>query len=264
MPKNDTVTEQSAEFKALMAVLKSLLRERGLSYRDLAKKLKLSESGVKKIFAGNDCSFQRLGQITKFLNIKLSDLLQEVEEQEMKAVQFSEKQQQVFLKNESAFNFYVKLVIERMSVSEIQQESRLSEAQCFKFLKILDELHLIKLLPAGKVKIPGIALVSDFGAGPLLEKIYVQWGERIVKEVAHPKNQAAGQFIVRCLKMKEETYLEFLGNLRDLERQFAKRALREMAVSTTNLTLTRWMSLTSHGSFVKGSVKQIATHFETP
>lgn len=56
--------------------------------------------------------------------------------------------------------------------------------------------------------------------------------------------------------MKKDTYQDFLDQLKDLEEQIAKRALREMAVSTKNLILTRWVSLTDENSFIAGSINQ--------
>jgi len=257
MQKKARTVGQSEEFNTLMNSLKGLLKERGVSYKELAKKMNMSESGVKKIFTGQDCSFLKLVKITKILNIKISDLLQEIETEEMKPIEFSLKQQQAFLKNKDLFHFFVKLVIERKSVDEIKKESKLTETQTFKYLRALDEIGLIDLLPENKLQIPPVSLVSHFGSGPLLEKAYNTWGHRIVDDLAHPKHQASGQFIIRCLKMKEETYQEFLQQLCELEKEFAKRALREMAFSTANLKLTRWMSMTSEGSFIPGPLQQI-------
>ncbi|WP_413287704.1 helix-turn-helix domain-containing protein [Bdellovibrio sp. HCB337] len=257
MPKKKPQTHTREEFKILIQRLKHLLRERGISYKELAKKMQMSESGVKKIFSADDCSFQKLVEITKILGITLSDLFQEIEREEMTSVSFTPEEQALFLKNKDLFHFFVKLVIERSSVEEIKKESKLTEAQAFKYLRTLDEAGLITLLPENKIQIPPISLVSNFGSGPLLEKTYNTWGHRIVDELAHPRNQESGQFIIRCLKMKDETYQDFLLQLRELEREMAKRALREMAFSTANLKLTRWVSMTSHGSFIPGPLNQL-------
>lgn len=257
MRKKATNSPSVEEFKALTKALKDILKERGVSYRDLAQGMGMSESGVKKIFSGDDCSFQKLMQISKLLKVKFSDLLHEIEDQEMRPVTFSSEQQQMFLKNKALFNFFVKLVIERMPVEEIKKESKLTEAQVFKYLRELDEQGHIELLPENRVRVPEISLVSNFGHGPLLEKTYQDWSRRAVIDIAHPKHQASGQFIIRCLKMKEDTYLDFLAQLKDLEKQVAKRALREMAVSTRNLITTRWVSMTDKQSFIEGSIQRI-------
>jgi transcriptional regulator with XRE-family HTH domain len=257
MPTKYTLLDQHEEFQALLKIIKRVLKERNITYLDLAKNLHMSESGVKKIFRGEDCSFKRLMEISKVLGLRLTDLLYEVEHQEMKSVQFSKKQQDVFLKDKALFYFFIKLVIERMTVDEIKKESKLTDSQTFKYLKALDNLELIRLLPQNKIKIPQISFVNDFGQGPLLEKTYQEWGHQLVDDLAKPELQSSSQFIIRNLKMKSETYQEFLRQLRDLEKHFAKRALREMAVSITNLKSVRWMSFTDQQSFVPGPLEQL-------
>lgn len=256
MSKTGKKHQHTEEFTALTKRLKEILHERKILYKELAHKMNMSESGVKKILSGSDCSFQKLMQISKILNVKFSDLLQEIEHEEMKAIEFHPHQQQAFLKDKSLFHFFVKLVIERMSVEEIKKEAKLTEHQTFKYLKTLDQIGMIDLLPNNKVKVPEITLVSNFGSGTLLEKTYLEWGHKTVDDLAHPKNQASGRFIIRSLKMKKDTYQDFLDQLKDLEEQIAKRALREMAVSTKNLILTRWVSLTDESSFIPGSINQ--------
>jgi transcriptional regulator with XRE-family HTH domain len=255
MPQKHTSTVRQEEFKSVIKSLKTVLKQRGLSYKDLANRMGMSESGVKKIFIGSDCSFSRLVEITKIIGIKMSDVLQEVEREELRPTRFSSAQQETLIKFPELFDFYVKLVIERNHVKEIQKESALTEAQLFKFLKRLDELELIRLLPEGKIKLPTISMVSNFGDGPLLEKIYKKWGHSTIDELAHPKHQSSGHFIIRSLKMKEETYQDFLFQLRELEKNTAKKAIREMAFSTEHLKIMRWISLTDQESFVQGPLK---------
>lgn len=242
------------EFKSILAALKKILRERGISYADLAQKVGLSESGIKKIFGSRDCSYGRLSQIAKALGLRMVDLLDEIDRSELRGVQFSPKQQDYFLKNIRVFRFFVKLVVERQSISEIQKEFQLKEKDIFSLLKKLDDIGLVQLLPKGEVKLPRLSLVKDFGPGPLLSKIYQEWGQSIVHELAHPKFQGSGQFIVRCLKMKEDTYQELLARLLEIEKEFLKRAVREMSVSTLKLKSVRWIWMTDDQSFIKGAL----------
>lgn len=243
--------QEPTEFRMVISALKRALRDRGMTYADLGKKLNLSESGTKKIFASKDCSFQRLTQISKALGFKVSDILDEVENAQMTRVRFSNTQQQYLLKNRQAFSFFVKLVVERQPLNEIKREFRLSENQTFKLLKKLDELGLIQLLPENAIKLPPLSLVKDFGVGPLLSEVYQEWSQSIAKELADPKNQATGQFIIRCFRMKDDTYQELLSRLLELEREFLKRAVREMSVATGELKPVRFAWMTDQSSFIR-------------
>jgi len=238
------------EFHILMKAFKRTLRMRGLSYRDLAKLIGLSESGVKKIFTGDDCSFFRLTQIAQALDLRISDVLTSVDQSEFRSAHFTEAQQGYFLRHRDAFNFYFKLVILRENLPDIQEELKLTRAATFKYLRKFDELDMIRLMPGDKIKLPPMSLIRDFGSGPLLRQLYQEWGVTMVKNFADPQFQASGRFIIRCLRMKEETYQDLLAQLRDLEKEFLRRSVREMSMSPSDLKSMRWISLTDDSSFV--------------
>lgn len=246
MPK-----KQNHEFKSLMIVFKRLLRERKISYAELAKKLGISESGVKKTFASEDGSYARLSQIANILGVKILDILEEIEQTSLVNVQLSKEQQAYFLKDPQLFSLYYKLVIERFPVDVAKRNLGFSDRLLFRYLKQLDELNLINLMPENKIKIPPIKMIRNFGSGPFLSKLYQDWGQTIVKDLADPQFQNTGHFIVRCLKMKDETYKEFLARLQELEIEFTRRGVREMNISMQNLKPLRWMSFTDQQSFIK-------------
>jgi DNA-binding Xre family transcriptional regulator len=242
--------EELVEFQTIVTALKKILKDRKISYADLAKRLHLSESGTKKIFAGSDCSFTRLSQICRVLGFKMSDLLNEVDRAESNAVRFTPEQQKYFLNDMKAFRFFVKLVVERQNLEKVRDELGLNERETFALLKKLDGIRVLQLHPGNKIKLPPLRLVKNFGEGPLLEKVYRDWGRQIVDELAHPRFQKDGQFIVRTLSMKESTYKELLSRLLELEAEFLRRSVREMSVSASPLRPTRWMWLTDAKSFV--------------
>lgn len=251
MPKLAPDKDPQGEFKALIVLMKSILKERQISYAELAKQLGLSESGLKKIFTSNDVSFGRLSQIARALGLRMTDLLNEIENKDTRSVGFSDEEQKYFLKNPEAFRFFTRLIIERRSIEEIEEAHDFTKAESFKFLKKLDSFGWLQLLPENKVKLPPLALVKDFGSGPLLDHIYLEWGKETVHDLAKPENQKSGKFIIRCLRMKDSTYQEFLQRLKNLEVDLLKTAIREMNVSTKNLKTMRWISLTDQTSFVE-------------
>ena len=242
---------ESHELKNLMKALKRLLKEKGISYRELGRHLGITESGVKKIFASQDASFQRLAQIAHVLGLKIFDILEDIQQSTFENVQFSPEQQEQFLKDPLLFPLFCKLVIERTSAEDARTELGLSEQKFFSCLRRLDELNLIQLFAENKIKIPPVKMVRDFGDGPFMRQLYAEWGHALVEDLAKPPLQSSGQFIVRCLKMKEETYAEFLSRLRDVEAEFTRRGIREMSVSLQGLKMMRWMSLTDQRSFIR-------------
>jgi transcriptional regulator with XRE-family HTH domain len=239
-----------SEFGPVMKIIKRMMKERGLTYKDVAKKLNMSESGVKKIFLSADCSFQKILQLTRILNVRLIDILDEVHRSDPKQVIFPPAVQEAFRSDVSIFNFYVKLVIERVSIENIKKDYHLTQKDVFKYLKKLDDLKIIKLLPGDEFRLPELKLVHDFGGGPFMDHLYQSWGHDIVNDLAYPTHQAGGHFIVRCVRMRESTYQEFLTQLKNIELEFVRRGLREMNVLGESIKVMRWISLTDQNSFV--------------
>ncbi len=64
---------------ALIDTLKKTLKANGLTYRKVADKLKLSEASVKRLFAGQNISLNRLEQICQLMDMEISDLVNKME-----------------------------------------------------------------------------------------------------------------------------------------------------------------------------------------
>ena len=158
------------QHRALLDAIKKLLKARGMTYSSLAKELGMSESGVKKFFSAKDCSLQRADSICNVLGVSLLDLLLELDQSGFSKVQFTRKQQALFLDQPDHFKLFWKLAFERITVSEAGSAMNLSSKEMFRMLRAIDRTGLIKLLPGGKIKIPKLRRVTHFGDGPLIEK----------------------------------------------------------------------------------------------
>ncbi len=56
--------------------VRSHLKNRGISYSELAFGLNVAEGTIKRIVTKNDCSTERLDEIAQYLDIHLVDLFQ--------------------------------------------------------------------------------------------------------------------------------------------------------------------------------------------
>lgn len=63
------------EFPLIAKELKSILKARRIKYAELAPRLGMSESGLKKLLNGVDCSLSKLGQVCDELDISMSSLI---------------------------------------------------------------------------------------------------------------------------------------------------------------------------------------------
>lgn len=241
------------DYGRMIENLKRHLKAKKIEYKELAAGIGLSESGVKKIFSGTDCSFQRVAQICTFTGISLSEI---IEDQSVSDVRFSEKHQEEFLKEPKLFFFYWLLVYERLSLEKAQVELKLGKAEAFRLTRKLDILELIKLLPNDRIRVPSIKAVRWIGGGKFLHKLYGDWSNNLVNSISKSVEQPNELFIIRYLPMDEKIFSEFKKALRSLEDEFVRRSIHEMRIRHHELKHVRWLVAADDRSFVTGRPKQ--------
>ncbi len=239
-------TDQS-EYRLAVENLKARLKERQITYAELAEGIGMSESGVKKIFTGSDGSFQRLAQICKYAGVSLAEIVQSTKTID---VGFTDAQQTAFLREPALFQFYWMLAYEREALENTEKFFRLTKADSFRQLRQLDLLGLIKLLPGDRIRLPSVKAIRWSGDGPFMRKIYQDWSQRLVAKMAKPVTDPHELFIVRYFKMLPKTYNDFLQAQRALETEFVRRAIQEMRTGDSQLEHVRWLVAADQQSFL--------------
>lgn len=243
-------TKIEDDFVLIRSLLKKSMKANRLTYAHLATALKLSESGVKKIFRGKDLSLKKILRICEVLNISLADLLSEQGGSEFEDITFSEDQQKYFLTNMPCFYFYWKLVYERLPLDKVEASLALNSKESFKFLRALDKLGLLQLGPEKKIKLPRLRRIRSIGRGPLVDRLYKDWGKNLVQSVAKTDPLPNEQFLIRYLKMLPETFSDMQRDLKTLETEYVTRAIREMQLYPEQVIIMRWLTASDTKSFI--------------
>ncbi|MCM2323741.1 MAG: helix-turn-helix transcriptional regulator [Oligoflexia bacterium] len=238
------------DFKLVLRIIKSALKKNKIHYRDLAQKIGMSESGLKKLFIAEDCSFNRLVQICNAIDISLADVLASLKQMSAKDVRFSPEQQEYFVQHIECFYFFWKLVYERLSVEEIQKHFGLTDSEVFRYLKRLDELKLIQLHENNKVKIPKVGLVRWVGSGPLMRKVRKEWSHELVTDIVDADIPESQHFSLRNYQLTAESYQDLLNAIRELDAEFGNRTIREISLQKGGLKTIRMISAIAPGSYV--------------
>ncbi|OQW50847.1 MAG: hypothetical protein A4S09_11005 [Proteobacteria bacterium SG_bin7] len=238
-------------FEEISQLVKQKMKSQGLTYRELAGRLQMSESGVKKIFAAKDISVLRLNSICQAIGIRFSDLIHSIESRDVVEVSFTQEQENFFVKNMEYFYFYWKLVYERKAVEEIAEEFSLSLKTINGYLKKLNSLGLVRFTSTGVLRIPPVQSVYWVGKGPLVEKIYQNFSQQMMVELAHPNLSSDESFILRYYKVRPSTFNDLKAALKKLEEEFLARTVREMRMNSRGLKDVRWISALDTKSFVR-------------
>lgn len=150
----------------IMATLKQELRARGLHYRDIASRLRVSEGTVKRYLTGKGVSLTVLRKLTEVAGHDLLTLATLADEQQAGQSTFSKAQQMALGKNKfiSAVFF---LLWHGWTPAQISREFEITDTLDTALAK-LESLGVIRRLAHG-VKILATPSVGQRGGGPLAD-----------------------------------------------------------------------------------------------
>ena len=140
------------EINQLIQTLKKSLKARGMTYRDLAGALKLSEASVKRQFASRRFALERIVEIANLLGYTLAELTQEAEAAENRPRALTEAQEKEVVADAKLLLVAV-CVLNQWGIKDIVERYQLTEAECIQKLVRLDRLKLITLLPGNRVRL---------------------------------------------------------------------------------------------------------------
>ncbi|MET0027007.1 MAG: helix-turn-helix transcriptional regulator [Candidatus Thiodiazotropha sp.] len=141
-----------SQVDALLETLKHELRAKGLTYREVAAALQLSENSVKRLFAERSFSVARLEKVCELVDLELSDLMQKMVEGRERISMLTEDQEREMVGNTKLLLVAI-CAFNHWRFEQILSEYALSESELIQLLAKLDRLHIIDLLPFNRFKL---------------------------------------------------------------------------------------------------------------
>jgi len=142
-----------AQTSLIINTLKKTLKSHGKTYADVADYLELSEASIKRMFAHQSISLNRLDQICKMMEMEITDLIQQVNDSTARQISELTDEQEKELVSDLELLVVTISVINHWTMADILNAYNFSEAQCIKHLAKLDRLNIIELLLNNKIKI---------------------------------------------------------------------------------------------------------------
>jgi len=140
-----------AQATRLVHELKSQLKLRGVTYRDLAHELELSESAIKQMFSSGNMTLARLDRICEILSMDLGDLLQ-ASDSAARQLQRLTLDQEAELISDPKLLLTAYCLVNHWTFTDILNRYQLTEVEGIRYLARLDRMKLIELLPGNRVK----------------------------------------------------------------------------------------------------------------
>lgn len=155
----------------VVAELKRVLRERRLTYTDVAAKLGLSLASIKRLFSAGDFSLARVDQICDLAGTELRELLERAHERAAPSNPLTLAQEQELVSDPKLL-FITWLVVNRTTFEDIVRLHRFTEREALGYLIRLDRLRVIELKPGNRVRLLVSRRFSWRPGGPVQRYIH--------------------------------------------------------------------------------------------
>lgn len=230
-------------------VLKKTLRAKGVTYRDLARHLGMSESGVKKMFLAKDLPLGRLLEISEWLGVSAADLVRLMEREEIAEVELTPAQQEGLLKDPLLFRVYWRLSVDGESDERIRAAEKMTAAELQRKFLRLQRLELAVVDSAGRARARHRGLFR-WTAGPLVDALNRDWSRKTLDAALARKGDGALHRLT-ALRMSDETRADLARALHAVADEFARRSQREQLTrKESELKDVRLLIATAAGRFI--------------
>ncbi|MFL6577710.1 MAG: helix-turn-helix domain-containing protein [Povalibacter sp.] len=207
--------------------LKRSLKTRGLTYKEVAKRVGLSEGSIKRVFSEETFTLQRLESICTAIGISMSELVRSATNSHEGGSQYLSLEQEQQLAGNSRLLACFYLLLNGRSSEEIIQRMDLTERALRELYVKLDDAGLIELQPRLKARLRVGPVVSWRMDGPV-HRVH----ERQVKaEFLQSEFQANDEVLhFRSAELSEASTRILIRKLEQLARDFAELATLDVGL----------------------------------
>jgi transcriptional regulator with XRE-family HTH domain len=141
-----------ARTAALVESLKRELRGRNITYAAVAKRLRVSEASIKRMFSHKEFTLSRLDAICEVAGIEFSDLARTLAAQDAVVSQLTYEQEKEFVDNPKLM-LVALCTLNHWSFEQIVSWYEMDAPECTRLLMRLDKLKFIELLPNNRIRL---------------------------------------------------------------------------------------------------------------
>jgi len=219
------------EVESTFHLLKAHLKSKKISYGDLGKSLKMSESNVKRIFSNQTCSLDMLSKICAASGITMFDLISTANRVEVLSFQISDEAEAFFLSHFEAFIFFRNLAA-APNINEFLKTTQLAKERQTSILESLKKIKLLRKVKTGyELAVSGY---MDLAKNPaLVKKLYEQWVPWFFEQVLN--NQKSEQYSLKVTStgLSKAHKLQLLAEVEQLFDKYREIGYRDQRIASS-------------------------------
>ena len=136
----------------LVQALKAELKAAGITYAELAPRLGMAESSIKRIFAKGDMPLSRVDEICRILKIDFADLARKVADAQPLRRELTLDQEKAVIADRRLLLMAI-CCLSQWTLEQILATYTFTEAQGVQYLAQLDRLGIIELKPMNRYRL---------------------------------------------------------------------------------------------------------------
>ncbi|MFZ6641287.1 helix-turn-helix domain-containing protein [Undibacterium sp. TC4M20W] len=216
--------------------LKKHLKQKGLTYAQLAAHLDISEASVKRLFSESTFTVRRLEAICQLLELDFLELARLARGQQELKGELSDLQEQTLADQPRLLGVFY-LLLNQWQVREIARQFEIAETELLQLLMKLERLELIELHPHNRIKLLTHTTLQWREDGPIRRKYQSKVMEEFLQNDFHDE-QATLRFETRelsaasiaVLQRKMARLLTEFNELADIDASLSSEQRQGMAL----------------------------------
>jgi len=210
-----------SETAAIIQVLKRSLKTRGLTYRDVAKRIGLSEASIKRVFSEETFTLERLEAICAAIGMSMTELVRIAGESNEEKSKFLTLEQEQLLADDPKLLACFYLLLNGRSSAEVIERMNLTERELRRFYVRLDDARLVELQPRLRVRMRVGPVITWRTDGP----VYRVYERQVKAEFLQSDFRGPLEALhFRSLEISEASARVLARKIEHLQRDFAELA----------------------------------------
>lgn len=206
------------EQRKIQQVLKKLMKQKGLTYADVADKLEISEATVKRRLNGSDLSVQQLTEFSQVFSISFYELIELSKLEQRDVHEFTVKQEAVLASAPVVMKIF-RSVLAGRSFAEVRQHLNLSEKDMRRFCRQLEEAGLVELSQGDRI-IPLVRFPFRWRPNGVLDSTYHDFIlENIFRQI-NKRRKSAGLYAPFEFALTPESYKGFCQEISEVRKKY--------------------------------------------
>ena len=207
-----------SQIVAVVEALKRALRAQKLTYAHVARELKLSEAGVKRMFSSNHFTLHRFEQVCQIAGLDLTQLAREVDSEKNYISRLAIEQEREIVGDPKLFLVAI-CALNHMSLEQILTAYDIPKSECIQLLVRLDRIKFLDLMPNNRIRLKVTSNFTWLPNGPILEYFRTHAQDEYFRSRFDRPNE---MIIVINAMLSNASSAQFVAKLRKLANEFSE------------------------------------------